>query len=218
MRWAEQEISNEAGDPAALPGLDLPGLDWLDNVIRSVRTPEFAGIIFHEVLAKSALNHVPKAAGLPFNWTVNPYRGCSHGCLCYPEVLGKNMVLARPGPQVSSPLQVSSRSGHEALAPAPNRPLVWSRGRRLWTGSGVWPVRPRVTSSVITPRSSAHLKRPPLFVVLHSPFVAADYAEQISHGSPSSTSVRIGADVTRLWPYPSLSVLACLRVLSRGTR
>ena len=43
--------------------------------------PEFAGITFHEVLAKSALNHVPKAAALPFNWTVNPYRGCSHGCV-----------------------------------------------------------------------------------------------------------------------------------------
>jgi DNA repair photolyase len=32
------------------------------------------------VLAKSALNRIPEAAGLPFNWTVNPYRGCSHGC------------------------------------------------------------------------------------------------------------------------------------------
>ncbi len=76
MRWAEQKISNEAGDPAALPGLDR-----LNNLVRSVRTPEFAGITFHEVLAKSALNHVPKAAALPFNWTVNPYRGCSHGCV-----------------------------------------------------------------------------------------------------------------------------------------
>ena len=51
------------------------------NLVRSVRTPEFAGITFHEVLAKSALNRIPKAAGLPFNWTVNPYRGCSHGCV-----------------------------------------------------------------------------------------------------------------------------------------
>jgi hypothetical protein len=76
MRWAGQEISNQAGDPAALPGLDR-----LHSLVRSVRTPEFAGITFHEVLAKSALNHVPKAAGLPFNWTVNPYRGCSHGCV-----------------------------------------------------------------------------------------------------------------------------------------
>jgi DNA repair photolyase len=76
MRWAGQQISNEAGDPEA-----LPGLDHLHNLVRSVRTPEFAGITFHEVLAKSALNHVPKAAGLPFNWTVNPFRGCSHGCV-----------------------------------------------------------------------------------------------------------------------------------------
>ena len=47
MRWSGQEISNEAGDPAALPGLDR-----LHNLVRSVRTPEFAGITFHEVLAK----------------------------------------------------------------------------------------------------------------------------------------------------------------------
>jgi hypothetical protein len=65
---------------------------------------------------------------------------------------------------------------------------VWLGWRRFWIGSDVWSVRPRVTSSVITARSSADLKRPPLVVVLHSPFVAADYAEQISHGSPSSTS------------------------------
>ena len=52
MRWAGQEVSSEAaGDPTALPGLDR-----LNNLVRSVRTPEFAGITFHEVLAKSALN------------------------------------------------------------------------------------------------------------------------------------------------------------------
>ena len=76
MRWAGQEVTNQASDPAALPGLDR-----LHNLVRSVRTPEFAGITFHEVLAKSGLNRVPNAAGLPFNWTVNPYRGCSHACV-----------------------------------------------------------------------------------------------------------------------------------------
>ena len=77
MRWAGQEISREAPRDSAA----LPGLDRLHNLVRSVRTPEFAGITFHEVLAKSALNRVPSAAALPFNWTVNPYRGCSHGCV-----------------------------------------------------------------------------------------------------------------------------------------
>ncbi len=52
----------------------------MDGLVRSVTTPDFAGITFHEVLAKSALNHVPGASAMPFNWTINPYRGCSHAC------------------------------------------------------------------------------------------------------------------------------------------
>ena len=59
----------------------LPGLARLNNLVRSVSTPEFAGVTFHEVLAKSALNKVPGGGGaLPFGWTINPYRGCSHAC------------------------------------------------------------------------------------------------------------------------------------------
>ena len=38
-------------------------------------------ITFHEVLARSALNRVPAVSRVPFNWTVNPYRGCSHACV-----------------------------------------------------------------------------------------------------------------------------------------
>jgi len=32
---------------------------------------------YQEVTCRSALNRV---AGMPFNWTLNPYRGCTHGC------------------------------------------------------------------------------------------------------------------------------------------
>ena len=49
--------------------------------MRSVRSPEFEGVTFHEVLAKSVLNKVPAGSGVPFGWTVNPYRGCSHACV-----------------------------------------------------------------------------------------------------------------------------------------
>jgi DNA repair photolyase len=76
MRWAGQEISDAA--PADVDA--LPGMERLHNLVRTVRTPEFDGITFHEVLAKSALNRVPTVARVPFNWTVNPYRGCSHAC------------------------------------------------------------------------------------------------------------------------------------------
>lgn len=74
MRWQGQELATD--DPAALPGLSR-----LAGLVRSVRTPEFAGVTFHEVHAKSALNRVPGGSPMPFAWTVNPYRGCSHGCV-----------------------------------------------------------------------------------------------------------------------------------------
>jgi DNA repair photolyase len=81
VRWDGQGVKVDDG---ALPGLQRIGF------VRTVRTPQFDGITFHEVLCKSALNKVPKArpnaAGkqapltLPFNYTVNGYRGCSHAC------------------------------------------------------------------------------------------------------------------------------------------
>jgi len=74
MRWRGQELG--VADPAALPGLER-----LDGLVRSVTTPEFAGMTFHEVAAKSALNRVPASSAMPFDWTVNPYRGCSHACI-----------------------------------------------------------------------------------------------------------------------------------------
>jgi DNA repair photolyase len=33
-----------------------------------------------EDTCKSALNRVPDAARVPFRWTINPYRGCTHSC------------------------------------------------------------------------------------------------------------------------------------------
>jgi DNA repair photolyase len=53
----------------------------LSGFVRAVRTPEFAGVTFHEVHSKSALNKVPGNSPMPFGWTINPYRGCTHGCV-----------------------------------------------------------------------------------------------------------------------------------------
>lgn len=74
MRWQGQKLGDV--DAAA-----LPGLEDRSSVLRTVTTPEFAGMTFHEVLSKSALNHVPGASRMPFAWTINPYRGCSHACV-----------------------------------------------------------------------------------------------------------------------------------------
>ncbi|HET8589743.1 MAG TPA: Rv2578c family radical SAM protein [Nakamurella sp.] len=73
MRWQQQELTAE--HPEALPGLGR-----LAGLVRTVRTPEFAGVTFHEVHCRSALNKVPGASPMPFTWTINPYRGCTHAC------------------------------------------------------------------------------------------------------------------------------------------
>jgi DNA repair photolyase len=49
-------------------------------VARTFDTPGFAGMTFYEVRAKSIINRVPGASRVPFEWTVNPYRGCGHAC------------------------------------------------------------------------------------------------------------------------------------------
>lgn len=76
VRWDSQRL-DEVSTAGPLPGLEaisMPGL------VRSVAPPGFAGITFHEVRARSALNRVPPGP-MPFEWTINPYRGCSHGCV-----------------------------------------------------------------------------------------------------------------------------------------
>jgi DNA repair photolyase len=72
MRWDELKIESEEGQ--TLPGYRDPA------VVRHFDAPEAMGTRFYEVRAKSALNRVPEMSQVPFRWTINPYRGCSHAC------------------------------------------------------------------------------------------------------------------------------------------
>ncbi|MFC9810220.1 Rv2578c family radical SAM protein [Streptomyces griseoaurantiacus] len=75
MRW--DNLADPAGDRAR--DAALFGADAITT--RTFDTPEFRGITFHEVRARSIVNRVPGASRMPFEWTVNPYRGCSHACV-----------------------------------------------------------------------------------------------------------------------------------------
>ncbi|MFE0676356.1 Rv2578c family radical SAM protein [Streptomyces sp. NPDC058867] len=75
MRW--ENLALESGHSRA----DAP-LFGADAVItRTFDTPEFHGVTFHEIRARSIINRVPGASRMPFEWTVNPYRGCTHACV-----------------------------------------------------------------------------------------------------------------------------------------
>ena len=63
--------------PGAPPPATMPMLPMAVERVRTFDTPEFRGMTFLEVESKTALNRV---RGMPFPWSINPYRGCSHAC------------------------------------------------------------------------------------------------------------------------------------------
>ncbi|HWC27990.1 MAG TPA: intein-containing Rv2578c family radical SAM protein [Solirubrobacteraceae bacterium] len=73
VRWDNLRI--ERDEATRLPGYREPA------VVRRFDAPEALDVRFYEVHARSALNRVPKASRMPFRWTINPYRGCTHACV-----------------------------------------------------------------------------------------------------------------------------------------
>jgi DNA repair photolyase len=75
----------------ASPGNDTPELRWRLTDEEDPRLfddaggwipgrEELAGLQLLHVRAKRVINAVPERSRMPFRWTVNPYRGCSHAC------------------------------------------------------------------------------------------------------------------------------------------
>jgi DNA repair photolyase len=79
VRW--HNLTAEEEDRTRLPGYSNPA------VVRHFDAPDAVKTRFYEIHAKSILNRVPTASRMPFRWTINPYRGCTHGC---------NFCFARP--------------------------------------------------------------------------------------------------------------------------
>ncbi|GGL81063.1 radical SAM protein [Streptomyces fumigatiscleroticus] len=75
MRW--ENLTDDNGHSRA--DAALFGADAVTT--RTFDSPDFRGITFHEVRARSIVNRVPGASRMPFEWTVNPYRGCTHACV-----------------------------------------------------------------------------------------------------------------------------------------
>ena len=73
MRWTNLTLDSE--EARRLPGYRE------DAVVRRFDAPEALDVRFYEVRARSVLNRVPEASRMPFRWTVNPYRGCTHACV-----------------------------------------------------------------------------------------------------------------------------------------
>jgi DNA repair photolyase len=134
MRWEQQTVEREAG--ARLPG-------YRDVTVRHFDAPEAVDTRFYEVEAKSILNRVPPASQMPFRWTINPYRGCTHACgFCFArpthEYLGLNagrdfereIVVKVNAPELLRAELRRPRWTHEHVALGTNTdPYQWVEGR-----------------------------------------------------------------------------------------
>jgi len=143
MRWENLTIENEAS--AAIPGFKDPA------VIRTFDAPEALGTRFYEVRARSAINEVPKKSRMPFRYTINPYRGCSHACrYCFArpthtyldfnarEDFEREIVVKVNAPElVRAELGRSSWGGDHVALGTNTDPYQWVEGRyRLM--EGIW--------------------------------------------------------------------------------
>jgi DNA repair photolyase len=140
VRWEGQQVEADR---------TLPG--YRDAVPRTFDAPEAMDIRFWEVRAKSALNKVPRASQMPFRWTVNPYRGCTHGCLyCFArpthEFLDFNagrdfdreIVVKVNAPEVLRGQVMKPRWTREHVALGTNTdPYQWCEGRYKLM-PGIW--------------------------------------------------------------------------------
>ncbi|MGH9073505.1 MAG: Rv2578c family radical SAM protein [Acidimicrobiales bacterium] len=73
LRWRLVEDDDERCGQGEL----FPEMGVLE---RHIGVGEYRGLEFLHVRAKRVINRVPGASRMPFGWTINAYRGCSHAC------------------------------------------------------------------------------------------------------------------------------------------
>jgi DNA repair photolyase len=135
MRWDTLTIKGEQS--AQLPG-------YRDGArMRHFDAPEALDTNFYEVRAKSVINAVPAASRMPFRFTINPYRGCTHACaFCFArpthEFLGLNagrdfereIVVKVNAPELTRiELGKASWTGEHVALGTNTDPYQWVEGR-----------------------------------------------------------------------------------------
>jgi DNA repair photolyase len=143
VRWSN--LTLEEDEQRRLPG-------YRDEaVVRRFDAPEALETRFYEVCARSVLNRVPAKSRMPFSWTINPYRGCSHACVyCFARPTHKyldfdagrdferEIVVKVNAPEVLRVELAKPSWKHEHVALGTNTdPYQWVEGRyRLM--EGIW--------------------------------------------------------------------------------
>ena len=135
MRWSNLTVTEH--EQRRLPG-------YRDEaIVRRFDAPEALDIRFYEVSARSILNRVPEKSQMPFRWSINPYRGCTHACVyCFARPTHKyldfdagrdferEIVVKVNAPEVLRAELARPSWKHEHVALGTNTdPYQWVEGR-----------------------------------------------------------------------------------------
>ncbi|RPH53774.1 MAG: radical SAM protein, partial [Acidobacteria bacterium] len=125
---------------------------------------------YQEVTCRSALNRVE---GMPFRWTLNPYRGCTHGChYCFARRYHNQFELGS-GDDFATMIFVKANFP-EVLEAELNRPS-W-RGELVALGTATDPYQPIEGHYRLTRRSleALYAARTPVGIVTKGPMAVRD--------------------------------------------
>src|SRR5262245_50342321 len=108
---------------------------------------ERGGVHYRELSARSLLNRCTSPS-MPFQWTVNPYRGCAMGCrYCYATYTHEFMGIATPE-EFHSTVYVKTGAPETARTLA----VAARRGERIALGTATDPYQPGEAESKVTRR------------------------------------------------------------------
>jgi len=141
------------------------GADSLDEAQRRADQARY-----QEVTCRSALNPVK---GMPFAWTLNPYRGCTHGChYCFARRYQTQFELG-PGDEFSSLIFVKVNFA-DVLRRELDKP-TWTR-EQVALGTATDPYQPIEGHYKLTRRSLEALiaSRTPVGIVTKGPMIVRD--------------------------------------------
>ena len=125
---------------------------------------------YQEITCRSALNPVK---GMPFGWTLNPYRGCTHGChYCFARRYQTQFELG-PGDEFSSLIFVKVNFA-DVLRRELDKPS-WAR-EQVALGTATDPYQPIEGHYKLTRRSLEALidGRTPVGIVTKGPMIVRD--------------------------------------------
>jgi DNA repair photolyase len=203
------------------PGVPAPNLAPLmgQEVVR-----ERGGVRYHEIRARSLLNRC-QSPRVPFEWTVNPYRGCAMGCrYCYAAYTHEFLGVREPD-DFHRVIYVKTGAEEET---ARRLPAIARRGQLVALGTATDPYQPGEADLQVTRRfleTAASVRGLRLGITTKGAVVLRDIDLLLRIHERSSLSIHVSlisldADLLRrlepLAPPPAVRIEVMRRLAAAG--